>query len=82
MEYMDDDVGICMIIGLYMMLLGEFEKTSLTFQVWYPLLRLREAGHNPITIGPEAGKTYTSKHNYPCKSDVNINQVSVQVSPH
>ena len=33
-----------------------------------------------FTIGPEAGKTYTSKKGYPCKSDRDIASVSTQVS--
>ena len=48
-------------------------------QVWYPLLRLREAGHEPFTIGPEQGKCYNSKHGYPCKADCGIDQVSHEV---
>src|ERR1041385_830760 len=38
-------------------------------EVWYPLLRLKEAGAEVITIGAEAGKTYTSKLGYPVKAD-------------
>jgi len=48
-------------------------------QVWYPLLRLREAGHETFTVGPEQGKSYTSKHGYPCKADFSIDQVSTEV---
>lgn len=45
-------------------------------EVWYPLLRLKEAGHEAFTIAPEAGKTYTGKHGYPCKADKSIDEVS------
>ncbi len=38
-------------------------------EVWYPLLRLREAGAEVVTLGKEAGKTYTSKHGYPVVAD-------------
>jgi protease I len=38
-------------------------------EVWYPLYRLREAGAEVVTIGAEAGKTYTSKLGYPVKAD-------------
>jgi len=41
-------------------------------EAWYPILRLREAGHKVVVIGPEAGVTYTSKHGYPLKSDLGI----------
>lgn len=44
-------------------------------EAWYPILRLREAGHEVVVIGPEAGVTYTSKHGYPLKSDVAIAKV-------
>jgi protease I len=48
-------------------------------QVWYPLLRLREAGYKTITIAPEEGKVYNSKHGYPCKADTSIDSVSNEV---
>ena len=38
-------------------------------EVWYPLLRFREAGAEVETIGPEAGATYKSKLGYPVKAD-------------
>jgi protease I len=38
-------------------------------EVWYPLLRLREAGAGVETVGPEAGATYKSKLGYPVKAD-------------
>ena len=38
-------------------------------EVWYPLLRLREAGAVVETVGPEAGATYKSKLGYPVKAD-------------
>jgi len=41
-------------------------------EAWYPILRLREAGHKVVVIGPEGGVTYTSKHGYPLKSDLGI----------
>lgn len=44
-------------------------------EAWYPILRLREAGHEVVVVGPEAGVVYTSKHGYPLKSDKAIRQV-------
>jgi protease I len=41
-------------------------------ELWYPKLRLQEAGATVIVAGPEAGKTYHGKHSYPCPSDVAI----------
>ncbi len=34
-------------------------------EVWVPLYRFREAGAEVVTVGAEAGKTYTSKLGYP-----------------
>src|SRR5438477_12019511 len=45
-------------------------------EIWYPLLRLREAGAEVITVGKEAGKTYTSKLGYPVVADRDFNSVS------
>ncbi|RPI29098.1 MAG: type 1 glutamine amidotransferase [Acidobacteria bacterium] len=38
-------------------------------ELWYPRLRLQEAGCEVIVAGPEKGKTYTGKHGYPCAAD-------------
>ena len=38
-------------------------------ELWYPKLRLFEAGAEVVVAGPEAGKTYAGKHGYPCVSD-------------
>jgi protease I len=44
-------------------------------EVWYPKLRLIEAGAKVIIAAPEAGKVYTGKHGYPCTSDAAINEI-------
>ena len=36
-------------------------------ELWYPLLRLREAGAEVVVIGPQKG-TYNSKHGYPVEA--------------
>jgi len=41
-------------------------------EVWYPKLRLEEAGAHVTLAGPEEGVTYQGKHGYPCKSDAAI----------
>jgi protease I len=38
-------------------------------ELWYPVYRLREEGAKVILVGPEAGKTYSSKHGYPATAD-------------
>ncbi len=41
-------------------------------ELWYPKLRLEEAGAQTLLAGPEAGKTYMGKNGYPCVSDAAI----------
>ncbi len=41
-------------------------------ELWYPKLRLQEAGAEVIVAGPEASVVYSGKHGYPCQSDVAI----------
>lgn len=44
-------------------------------ELWYPKLRLEEAGAEAIIAGPEANTKYTGKHGYPCESDVAISDI-------
>ncbi len=44
-------------------------------ELWYPKIRLEEAGFKTIIAGPEAGKVYMGKHGYPCKSDISFDQM-------
>jgi protease I len=44
-------------------------------EVWYPRLRLIEAGAEVVLAGPEARVTYTGKNGYPCQSDAAIGEV-------
>ncbi len=44
-------------------------------ELWYPKLRLEEAGFKTIVAGPEAGKTYLGKHGYPCKADAALDSI-------
>ena len=41
-------------------------------ELWYPKLRIIEAGAEVTVAGPEAGRTYAGKHGYPCVSDAAI----------
>jgi len=41
-------------------------------ELWYPKLRLVEAGAELVLASLEAGGKYTGKHGYPCNSDVSI----------
>lgn len=44
-------------------------------ELWYPKIRMDEAGFKTLTAGPLEGKTYLGKHGYPCKSDLSFDQV-------
>ena len=43
-------------------------------ELWYPVLRLREAGAQVKIIGPKAGDVYKSKHGYPAKADLGMDE--------
>lgn len=44
-------------------------------ELWYPKLRLEEAGIEVSVAGHKAGHTYSGKHGYPCRSDAEIRQM-------
>ena len=41
-------------------------------ELWYPKLRLQEAGAQVTVAGVESGRTYRGKHGYPCTADGEI----------
>jgi protease I len=41
-------------------------------ELWYPKLRLIEAGAKITVAGPQAATKYSGKHGYPCTSDAAI----------
>lgn len=44
-------------------------------ELWYPKLRLQEAGATVIVAGTEAETVYSGKHGYPCRSDAKIDDM-------
>jgi protease I len=44
-------------------------------ELWYPKLRLIEAGAEVIVAGPKAGQKYAGKNGYPCVSDAAIAEI-------
>ncbi len=44
-------------------------------EVWYPKLRMIEAGAEVVLAGPEAHATYAGKHGYPCISEAAISDI-------
>jgi len=57
-----DGIRILCLVG------DEYEDLEL----WYPKLRLEEAGGHVTVAGGMAGRTYSGKHGYPCTSDATI----------
>lgn len=43
-------------------------------ELWYPVLRLREAGARVTIVGPRAGEVYKSKHGYPATADLGMDE--------
>jgi protease I len=51
------------------------ENSYQELELWYPLLRLREAGADVLVVGTGSADTYTSKLGYPVQVDVAADQV-------
>ena len=45
-------------------------------ELWYPKLRMEEAGAKVVLSGPEAGAQYIGKNGYPCVTDVSISETN------
>jgi len=45
-------------------------------ELWYPKLRLEEAGASTVLAGPEAETTYLGKHGYPCESEISLDDLT------
>ena len=52
-----------------LMFVGEIYED---LELWYPKLRLAEAGADVVVAGPRANCEYSGKHGYPCVSDAAI----------
>jgi protease I len=46
-------------------------------ELWYPKIRLEEAGFHVIVAGPAAKTLYKGKHGYPCPSDIAFKEIHV-----
>ena len=44
-------------------------------ELWYPKLRLEEAGHQVVVAASVRDRVYKGKHGYPCVSDASIEEV-------
>lgn len=43
-------------------------------ELWYPVLRLREAGAQVTIVGPKAGEAYKSKEGFPATADLSMEE--------
>lgn len=41
-------------------------------ELWYPVMRFREAGATVTIVGPKAGEIYKSKEGFPAKADISM----------
>lgn len=57
----------------YLLFVGEDYED---LELWYPKLRLEEAGAETILAGLEANKTYLGKHGYPAVSEATIDSIN------
>lgn len=58
-----------------LILVGEIYED---LELWYPKLRLEEAGAKTVVAGPKSDTHYNGKHGYPCVSDAAIDQMRVE----
>ena len=54
------------------------EREYEDMELWYPYLRLVEAGYDVAIVGPEANKEYPSKHGYMIKSSIGMVEAKEQ----
>lgn len=47
-------------------------------ELWYPLLRMQEAGANVVVVGMPDLRTFESKHGYPVNADAVASDVSAE----
>lgn len=44
-------------------------------ELWYPKIRMEEAGYKTVVVGAEGGKVYHGKYGYPCQADSSFENV-------
>jgi protease I len=47
-------------------------------ELWYPLIRLREAGAEVIVVGPEKGRVYRSDRGYEISADASAVEIHIK----
>jgi len=59
--------------GMRILVLAESQYQEL--ELWYPVLRFREAGADVVVASPARGALYASKIGYPVRSDVSVEEI-------
>ena len=54
------------------------EQDYQDLEVWYPVLRLREAGHKVLLVGTGTAETYKGKFGYPAKVDTTADKLTAK----
>ena len=54
------------------------EQDYQDLEVWYPILRMREAGHKVLVIGTGTAPSYKGKFGYPISVDTTADKVSAK----
>jgi len=47
-------------------------------ELWYPAIRMREAGAEVVIVGSGSGETYQGKHGIPVEVDIHIDQTKAE----
>lgn len=72
---MNDTIAVGLASGLRILVIVGHDYEDL--ELWYPRLRLEEAGAHVTVAGPTAGHVYVGKHGYPCTSDAALADMEV-----
>lgn len=54
------------------------DKTYEDLELWYPKIRMEEAGFKTVTAGPKAGETHLAKHGYPCIAEASYDEIQAK----
>ncbi len=62
--------------GKHVAVLAEDQYEDL--ELWYPLIRMKEAGADVDVVGMPGAEAYQSKHGYPARVDVAVDEISAE----
>ena len=46
-------------------------------ELWYPKIRLEEAGYSTVIAAVSKNKEFKGKHGYPCKAEVSVDEINI-----